>query len=258
MDEQPPAPNTPSHELPFHLRRRLGLLGQAGLHDLELAHAHVPAWLRATEAEHCFPVAAAVSVAIGLQLSLAPELSPHPRWLLPALELVFLLVLVAANPGRLRVERRFLRASSIALTAAISLGNGLSAALLADHVLTGKATSDARSLMLAGGSIYLTNVIAFGLWYWEHDRGGPFARAHGRRHHPDLLFPQMAAPEISDPDWEPRFVDYLYLSFTNATAFSPTDTLPLSRWAKLLMATQSAVSLITVALVVSRAVNILK
>jgi uncharacterized membrane protein len=101
-------------------------------------------------------------------------------------------------------------------------------------------------------------VLLFGLWYWELDRGGPGARARGERDFPDFLFPQMTADDMAPPDWEPTFVDYLYLSYTNATAFSPTDTLPLSRWAKLLMLVQSGVALATVALVIARAVNILQ
>jgi hypothetical protein len=113
-------------------------------------------------------------------------------------------------------------------------------------------------LLLNGGVIWLTNVLVFALWYWELDRGGPVGRALAVKHHPDFLFPQMATPQMAPPDWEPWFPDYFYLSFTNATAFSPTDTLPLSRWAKMLMALQSAVSLSTVALVIARAVNILK
>jgi len=112
-------------------------------------------------------------------------------------------------------------------------------------------------LLLTGGAIWLTNVIAFGVWYWELDRGGPAARAHATRQHPDFLFAQMQTPELAPDDWEPAFVDYLYVSFTNAAAFSPTDVLPLSRWAKLTMLVQSAVSLSTVALVVARAVNTL-
>jgi uncharacterized membrane protein len=107
-------------------------------------------------------------------------------------------------------------------------------------------------------SVWLTNVIAFGLWYWEFDRGGPVVRAAGTMRHPDLMFPQMASPELAPPDWEPQFVDYLYLSFTNATAFSPTDVMPLARWAKLTMLVQSAVSLAIGALVIARAVNILR
>jgi hypothetical protein len=109
----------------------------------------------------------------------------------------------------------------------------------------------------SAASIYLTNIIAFGLWYWEFDRGGPVARAAATRAHPDFLFPQMATPEIAHTDWELTFIDYLNVSFTNATAFSPTDTMPLSRWTKTLMAVQSTVALSTLDLVIARAVNIL-
>ena len=107
-------------------------------------------------------------------------------------------------------------------------------------------------------AIWFTNVIAFALWYWQFDRGGPAARAHARRTLPDFLFVQMQTPDFAPPDWEPGFVDYLYLSFTNATAFSPTDTMPLSRWAKRPCSSSQLVSLVTVALVIARAVNILK
>jgi len=118
--------------------------------------------------------------------------------------------------------------------------------------------SNAGPLLITGGTIWLINVIVFALWYWEFDRGGPVARANADRMYPDFQFVQMASPALAPPDWEPAFADYLYLSFTNATAFSPTDTLPLSRWAKLAMTVQAAVSIVTVALVVARAVNILK
>jgi uncharacterized membrane protein len=100
-------------------------------------------------------------------------------------------------------------------------------------------------------------VIAFALWYWEFDRGGPVSRLQGVREFPDLLFTQMSEPELTPPGWGPRFVDYLYFSFTNATAFSPTDVLPLARWAKLTMLVQSALSLVLGVLVIARAVNIL-
>jgi uncharacterized membrane protein len=111
---------------------------------------------------------------------------------------------------------------------------------------------------LTGAAIWATNVIVFGLWYWEFDRGGAIERAAGDRQYPDLLFPQMTSPDLAPPDWEPGFVDYLYVSFTNATAFSPTDVLPMTRWAKLTMMTQSAISVVTLALVIARAVNILR
>ena len=106
--------------------------------------------------------------------------------------------------------------------------------------------------------IWLTNVIVFGLWYWELDRGGPGARCRENHREPDFLFPQMSTPAAAPPSWAPRFLDYLYVAFTNATAFSPTDTLPLTAWAKVLMAIQSLASLLTVALVAARAVNILQ
>lgn len=248
----------PERQLPFHLQRRLGLIEHAGgvlKHDVGQV---LPAWLRRTEAENRLPVMAAVLVAIALQLTLPRQLSLPPRELLPTLELLLLAALTTANPMRLHRERPVLRVLSTALVGLITLANAGSAALLAQRLVTGHAGQNAAALLEAGGSIYLTNVIAFGLWYWEYDRGGPFARRDGARPHGDFLFPQMAAPESAHADWEPRFVDYLYVSFTNATAFSPTDTMPLSRWAKLLMAAQSAVSLVTVALVVARAVNILK
>lgn len=104
---------------------------------------------------------------------------------------------------------------------------------------------------------HTTNVIAFALWYWECDRGGPIARAAGRRPRLDFRFPQMEDPD-GHLDWEPHFLDYFYLSFTNATAFSPTDVMPMSRWAKMLMLSQSAVSLVTLAVVISRAVSLFK
>jgi hypothetical protein len=113
-------------------------------------------------------------------------------------------------------------------------------------------------LLVTGGIIWLTNVIVFGLWYWEFDRGGPVSRAHAYKMYPDFLFAQMTTPQLAPPDWEPAFGDYLYLSFTNAAAFSPTDVLPLSRWAKMAMTAQATVSIVTVALVVARAVNILR
>ena len=139
----------------------------------------------------------------------------------------------------------------------MTIANAASAVLLIRAILRGTPDTAAGPLLASGASIWATNVIAFALWYWEFDRGGPVNRSLGTSRHPDLLFPQMAAPELSPPDWEPRFVDYFYLSFTNATAFSPTDVMPMARWAKLTMLVQSAVSLAVGVLVIARAVNIL-
>ena len=130
-----------------------------------------------------------------------------------------------------------------------------SAVLLVHLIVVGQA-SDAGRLLLDGVAVWSANVIVFSLWYWQFDRGGPVARAHAERRYPDLLFPQMQQDAVAPRDWEPTFFDYLYTSFTNATAFSPTDTMPLSRWAKAMFLLQSAISLVTVALVISRAVNI--
>ena len=105
--------------------------------------------------------------------------------------------------------------------------------------------------------IWLTNFLIFALWYWEMDRGGPGKRAAGHDGPPDFLFPQMSDDRIEPRDWRPQFIDYLYVSLTNATAFSPTDTMPLTPMAKIIMGVQSIVSLVTIGLIVSRAVNIL-
>jgi hypothetical protein len=142
--------------------------------------------------------------------------------------------------------------SLIALTSAV---NGISLLELLHALLYG-SKAGGRPLVYASVPIWLTNVIVFGLWYWELDRGGPAARELPRHRRPDFLFPQMSTPG-SSPGWVPNLLDYLYTSFTNATAFSPTDTMPLTGWAKLLMMMQSLASLVTVAIVVSRAVNIL-
>lgn len=217
----------------------------------------VPAWRRVTQGEPRWPVSLGILVAIAMQLALPNRFATHPRWLLPVLEAALLVGLVAANPRRVDKELPQLRAASVLLIAVMSLANAWSAVrLVVDLVRAGHTT--AGQLLLSGADIWLTNVIVFTLWYWELDRGGPVARAHAPREHPDFLFAQMDSPELAPPDWEPGFVDYMYLSFTNATAFSPTDVLPLSRWAKLTMMVQSAVSVVTVALVIARAVNILQ
>lgn len=218
----------------------------------------LPAWRRVTEGEPRWQVSLAVLAAIGLQLSLPPRLSVHPRVLLPALEAVLLIGLVIVNPRRIDRQSQQLRAASSLLIALMSIANASSAARLVVDLVRGLDTETPPRLLLSGGAIWLTNVIVFALWYWELDRGGPAARAQGGREHPDFLFVQMASPELSPANWEPTFPDYFYLSFTNATAFSPTDTLPLTRWAKMLMLLQSTVSLATVALVIARAVNILR
>jgi hypothetical protein len=236
--------------LPARLRERLDPNGD-GRHAL-------PAWLRVTPGENRVPAAVAVLLAVALQLVLPQQLALRPRALLPGLELLLLVVLVVANPVRLERDHGALRVASLVLTGLVTLANATSAGLLVHALLDGRASTDPTSLLGSGAAVYLTNILAFGLWYWEFDRGGPFARASASRVRPDFLFPQMTVPELAGDDWEPQFVDYLYVSFTNATAFSPTDTLPFSRWAKLLMLAQSAIAISTLALVIARAVNVLR
>jgi uncharacterized membrane protein len=219
----------------------------------------IPAWLRKTPGERRWPVTLSVIAAIVLQVLLPPHLTrPLPRALLPALEGALLIGLSIANPVRIERRGKAVRAASIVLILLITAANAASAVLLIRAILEGKAGSAAGPLLATGASVWATNVIAFALWYWEFDRGGPVHRALATSEHPDLMFPQMTAPELAAPDWEPRFVDYLYMSFTNATAFSPTDVMPLARWAKLAMLVQSAVSLAIGVLVIARAVNILQ
>jgi uncharacterized membrane protein len=219
----------------------------------------VPAWMRPTRGEHRWPVSVSVIAAIVLQLLLPARLeTPLPGPLLPALEGALLIGLAIANPVRIEKRGPTVRALSIALIILITAANLASGVLLIRAILEGKAGAAAGPLLASGASIWATNVIAFALWYWEFDRGGPVDRAQGSSRLPDLLFPQMTAPQLAPPEWEPRFVDYLYLAFTNATAFSPTDVMPLARWAKLTMLVQSALSLAVAALVIARAVNILR
>jgi len=219
----------------------------------------VPAWKRPTQGEARWQVTIAVAAAVALQFLLPDRLVLlRPAWLLPALEGLLLLGLVMANPQRINRESRAIRLASLTFAALLSLANAYSVARLVTGLVQGTEGSAAGPLLVTGGAIWLTNVIVFGLWYWEFDRGGPVARANATHIYPDFQFVQMASPQLAPPGWEPAFGDYLYLSFTNAAAFSPTDVMPLSRWAKMGMTAQAAISIVTVALVVARAVNILR
>jgi hypothetical protein len=202
--------------------------------------------------------AVAVVVAAALQLLLPVRLTLHARYAFPAVELALLAVLFGLNPGRLERRDPVLRSLSLGLTGFLFAANAASGAALVIDLLTGHSSNSAPALFFSGAIIYALNVIVFALWYWELDRGGPVARGQGLRAFPDFLFPQMQAGDLVDPDWEPIFPDYLYVSFTNVTAFSPTDTMPLSRWAKLMMMLQAGLALVLVGLVIARAVNVLK
>jgi hypothetical protein len=220
----------------------------------------VPAWQRRTQGELRWPVTVTTLVAVGLQMAVPDRLVlVHPSWVLPAVQGVLIAVLAVANPHRIDKESKALRWLALTFAGLLSLSNLWSLARLAFGITTGTTGTTPAHLLITGALIWLTNVIVFGLWYWEFDRGGPVARARNDKQYPDFQFVQMVSPpSMVPPDWEPHFLDYLYLGFTNAAAFSPTDVMPLSRWAKIAMTAQSAISIVTVALVVSRAVNILQ
>ncbi len=206
--------------------------------------------------EPFWPAQVTILAAIGLQFALSDRLTAGPVWLIPGLEAVLLVGLFFATPNTLEFEHPRRRRLALGMIAFVSAANvysliALSKSLLHNHVKSG------HELLISGVVIWLTNFLIFGLWYWELDRGGPGKRASGNDLAPDFLFPQMSDDTIEPRDWRPRFIDYLYVSLTNATAFSPTDTMPLTPMAKSVMGVQSVASLVTIGLIVSRAVNIL-
>jgi hypothetical protein len=204
-----------------------------------------------------WPMAGAVLAAIVLTILLPDTMRLGPQWLLPLIEAVLLVAVVAGDPDKITRRSRWLRALSIVLVSVLVLGALWATAQLIDDLIHGGAvTNSASDLLEAGTIVWVSNNIAFALLYWELDGGGAAARAHHLATHPDLAFPQQLNPNVGRPDWRPRFIDYLYLGFTNATAFSPTDVMPLAPWAKIAMAIQAFVSLGILGLVIARAVNV--
>lgn len=218
---------------------------------------HGAAWGKPTRREPYWPAQLAVLAAILLYLTLPGKLVFGPTWLIPVLELALLLPLVFTVPRGEKKSSPWRRVIALGLLGIINLANIASLALLVHELLSGTSRALGSHLLLGAVQIWLTNIIVFALWYWELDRGGPEARMTAEHSAPDFLFPQMITPGSAAPNWAPKFVDYFFVSFTNATAFSPTDTMPLTAWAKLLFLVQAGTSLLTVAIVAARAVNIL-
>lgn len=199
----------------------------------------------------------AIIAAIVLTVLLPDDIRLGPQWVLPSIEALLLVAVIAADPRSVTRRSRELRALSIGLVSVLVIGALWSTVLLIDDLIHGgPETNSAGELLAAGSIVWVSNSIAFALLYWELDGGGAAARAHHLPLHPDLAFPQQLNPRIGPPGWQPRFVDYLYLSFTNSTAFSPTDVMPLVPWAKIAMAVQAVVSLGILGLVIARAVNV--
>jgi hypothetical protein len=198
-------------------------------------------------------------VAITVALRVAEPEREHlgPSWLVPGIEIALLAIIAAADPARVTGRRRWVRRLAITLVSLLAFVAFLSTAvLITDLIRGGKVTESASSLLASGALIWLGNCLVFSLLYWLLDSGGPLARYRAERAYPDFAFSQQLSPELAPPGWRPHYVDYLILGLTTSTAFSPTDVMPLARWAKLTMALQSLISLTVVGLVIARAVNV--
>ena len=203
-----------------------------------------------------WPMAGAIVAAMVLTLLLPESVRLGPQWVLPTIEGLLLVAVITAEPRSVTRRARELRVLSIGLVSVLVIGAMWATVVLIDHLIHGgPETNSAGALLEAGSIVWVSNNIAFALLYWELDGGGAAQRAYRPPAHPDLAFPQQLQ-RIGPPGWQPRFIDYLYLSFTNSTAFSPTDVMPLVPWAKVTMAVQAVVSLGILSLVIARAVNI--
>jgi hypothetical protein len=214
----------------------------------------------AERGEHWWPVAVAVVGVAALHVALPARYRVQPAWVVPVALILPLAALIIGDPGRIDRQKRWLRILTGILIAFITLANLLAAGRLVVDILTNNKlyANNAGGLLAAGGVIWVTNVIAFALWYWDLDRGGAAARAHPPGRPPAFVFPEMQQAGYVAPTWMPRFIDYLFLAFWTATAVSPTDTVAIKPWAKLLMMLEAAGSIALAALVIARAINILK
>ncbi len=196
-------------------------------------------------------------VAIILQLLLPDHYVFISRYLLIGIEVLLLVAMSFTTPKEPIFKSLSRRINVFLLIILTSLANGYALFEVIRRLLHSGQVNNGRELILAAVNIYITNIIIFGLWYWEMDGGGPGQRLLAAKHEQDFLFPQNQHEDYKHPHWQPTFIDYLYVSSTNGMAFSPTDTMPLSRRAKILMLAQATVSLASIALVAARAVNIL-
>jgi hypothetical protein len=214
---------------------------------------------RLENGDPAWPAQLAVGVTIALNLTLTSRVTIGPNWLLPAIEAVLLVALVVVSPARLtggagKGRRRF----ALSVIGFVSIANIAQLGLLIHYLING-GKAGGHGLIISGALMWLSLVLLFAIWYWEFDRGGPVTRFRDPNAMPDFFFPQMDpdTAHYAPPNWRPGFLDYLYMSLTNSTAFSPTDTMPLTHTAKAIMGLQGTTALLTVGLVVARAVNIL-
>lgn len=219
--------------------------------------------------ESRYAAAAAVVAAVVLYTALPSALVVGPRYLIPALEVLLLVPLLVGNPRRMTRETRELRIVSIGLILLVAAANTVALVLLVDALVHGSA-NNGGALLIGAAQVWLTNIIVFALAYWEIDRGGPVVRTREPRSQlppADFRFPQdededaideVASRSAAQSDWSPAFLDYFYVSVTNSSAFSPTDTMPLSHRAKMLMATESVSALMLSVIVIARGVSLLQ
>jgi hypothetical protein len=235
------APAEPE-SLPLHLQSEFGRLNR-----------------RLKEGDPWWPAQLTVGMAIALHLTLSDKLVVGPKWLIPAFEGLLLLALIVIAPRRVsRLGWPHLRGLLWSILGLVTLSYLVSLGLLVHYLVTGGQVGG-HALIGSGLVLWVTNVLLFSVVYWDLDRGGPLDRYEEKRPWPDFQFPQMESPEFTPMghEWKPSFADYLYTALTNATAFSPTDTMPITETAKLLMGVQGTAAIVTVGLVVARAVNIL-
>jgi uncharacterized membrane protein len=206
----------------------------------------------------------ALAIAFLLALTVVFDLAlPHRKtvgafWVMPVIGGALLVVLLAADPVSIKRYARWLRRVAIVLLAMLVAAGVYLTTTLAVELIEGEnLASSGKELLASGALIWLANNVIFALVYWQFDSGGALARLQRPRAHPDLSFPQHQNPELAPPGWRPKFGDYLYLGLSTATAFSPTDVMPLASWAKAAMAAQTLISLVVFTLVIATAVNVL-
>jgi hypothetical protein len=207
--------------------------------------------------EHRWPMAVAVLAAAILHALLPEELRLGQSSLLPWVASGILAVLIIGDPGRINRVRTWSRVMTDILIGFITVANGYAAVMLVVGIVDNASFETPRELLFAGGAVWVSNVIAFALWFWDLDRGGAAERARGTSRTPAFVFPEMQHTRHVRSDWYPTFIDYLAFSFATATAFSPTDVSAVKPWAKTLVVAESLLSLALATLVIARAINIL-
>ena len=209
--------------------------------------------------EKRWPLLGALTLTIAIPLLLPSRFSLGADWIVPAILALLLAAIVVADRARRGSWAAAVRPLSLALVIVlVAEAAGVTTRLVADLIKGGPETNNPNDLLSVGFGVWLYTILAFAFLYWVLDGGGPDARLWAPPEFPNLGFPEQLNPNVAPPGWRPEFLDYLYLGFTNATALSPTDVMPLARWAKAAMTVQATGSLFILGLVIARAVNILR